>query len=314
MEVFYLIGAIILTLLALWFIRRYYVRLIINYRAIFKYENLYTNLLIILGKAVAAFIFIFLINYYLNDHSYIKLYIAIFIFVIFSFNQSIYSRIGFLSRIRYIDSYIQMVIHKKKKQVAKYFNNLEDYEFYKYVTIVKFLLLIILTLLFITNVGLFLLSNIYHILLIASIILFTFALNNLIYFGFVSFLVLQFNQIFDTVNIANIIFIIVSFGFISLGIVIETIFNERIIVVKGSRMVKSLNFSKGYKLVHQDLRYSVYQNLFSKQYYVYYRRIGYVIIFDSYFNAKLSKSVIRKMVHQGKKYLIKNNRNFESWI
>lgn len=278
------------------------------------HENLRSTLLIIIGKSIAGFLIIFFVNYFFNAERLGLTYVFLILFIAYSFLQSTYSRTGFTSRIRFIVSYIHVLISKRRKLVQKYFNNLYDYEFYKYVVIVKIILLVIVTFVFITNFSFFLISNIYYIMIIISVIFLTFILNNLIYFGLVSFLVLRFNQIFDSITQANVIFVLVAFAFVVLGVVIETIFNERILVIRGSRMIKSVDFSKNYKIVKIKLSYAVYQNMLTKQYYVYYRRIGYVIIFDSYFDAKLSWSVIGKMVRKGRKYLIKNNKNFELWL
>ncbi|MBN2604700.1 MAG: hypothetical protein JXR62_02605, partial [Bacilli bacterium] len=135
------------------------------------------------------------------------------------------------------------------------------------------------------------------------LLLLTFALNNIIYFGLVSLMIFQYDPVSITLSHGHPAILILSYLVLIIGLTIETRFDNRMCHIVGSRVVKQVDFSTGFIPVLYKKQYFVYQNVLSGNYYIYYRLNGIVLLFESYYDAKLSKAVVKKMIFKGKQYL-----------
>jgi hypothetical protein len=227
----------------------------------------------------------------------------ILLYLIFATIQSAYSFGGFVSRMKYIGSYSLHMFHKKSKEADDYIDKVLDSSFLKYSLSIK-LVIVISFIFFVTpNITLFIASNIFYFLVILSMLFLSLGLNNIIYFGLISIIIFQ----FDPVNISfydvNYIVLFSSYLVILIGTIIETRMDNRMFKIVASRMIKSLNFKKGYKIIYNKKDVIVYQSIYNNYYYIYFRINGIVTIFESMFDAKLSNFIVRKMIFKGTQYL-----------
>ncbi|XFA98112.1 hypothetical protein ACAG96_04320 [Candidatus Izemoplasma sp. B36] len=310
----FLIFTFSLVVLAIWFIRKNYRHFYKGYKIDWSDNKFVFKLLFILLKTIISLTLVIILhNLYHNEH-FILMIIFSAIYIALSIFQSEYARVGFQSRVKYIINYIERIFLKRKKQAITIFKSLDNDEFDKYLIVVKILLLIILTFIFLSQISYFILTNLFYVMIISSFFLLTFILNSLIYFGFTSLVLLQY--IPNAINFSSINYYIVSVAFIIIfiGLLFDSIFNERICIITGNYMIKHVKFDDNFNFVHRTSKVVIYQHNINRMYYLHFRTVGYVISFESYYDAKEYKSIIRKMIISGKKFLIKNKSSLEKWL
>jgi len=310
----FLLITISLLVIALWFISKNYRQLYKGYKIDWSDKKFILRLLFLLMKAVLSlFVIIIMHNLYHNE-SYLYMMMTGIAYVAVSILQSEYARVGFQSRIKFILNYIERVFLKKKKEAQNLFRGLGNDEFDRYLVIVKVLLLIILFFVFLSQIGYFILGNLFYVAVISSFFLLTFLLNSLIYFGFTSLVLLQYAPGIIDISSANYYILSVAFVIIFIGMLFDNVFNERICIITGSFYIKDISFDDHYHFVYRTNRIAMYQHKTNRMYYVYYRSVGYVISFESYYDAKEYMSIIKKMIEMGKRFLIKNKKRLEEWL
>ncbi len=310
----FLLIALSLTILAFWFISKNYRRFYKNYKIDWSDKLFFLKVLLILFKTCISLFVIILIHNLYHNEKYLLMMVFVVAFIAASILQSEYARVGFQARIKYINIYIQRTFLKSKKEVQRLFKGFENDEFDRYLLIVKILLLLVLFFIFLSQISILIITNLFLLIVIYSLILLTFILNNLIYFGFTSFIVLQYSS--ELIKFNNFNFYIISIAFIItfIGMIFDSIFNQRICIITGSYYIKSIHFDEKFNLVYRTGKIQIFQNRINRMYYLHYRTVGYVLAFESYYDAKIYKSIQKKMIHLGKIYLIKNKSNLKKWL
>lgn len=310
----FLLIAFALIVIAFWFISKNYRHFYKGYKVDWRDRRFILRLLLIFVKTlVSLFVIVMIHNLYHEELYFSMLFLAVgYVFV--SIIQSEYARVGFQSRFKYIINYIGRIFSNKKKQALKLFKGLNNDEFDRYLTIVKVLLLVILYIIFLSQIGFFILGNLYYVLVVSSLFLLTFILNNLIYFGFTSLVLLQFVPEAMTLSNVNYHILVIAFIIIFIGMLFDNIFNERICVIKGNYYIKHIKFDNHYQVIRWTSKIVIYQHKISRIYYIHYRSVGFVIAFESYYDAKTYKSILKKMIVTGKRFLVKNKESLKSWL
>jgi hypothetical protein len=294
---------IILLLFAVWFMRLNYRAYFINWRKELTFQKvLKYGLPIIIKSSILYFLIIVIHNYVHSEHR-LELVLFILLFFVLSITQSAYSIGGFVSRIKFIFNYSVKQFNKKSEEADKFIARLFHDSFSKYTFFVKVVITASFLVFFLPNIGLFIASNIYFFLIIISFLLLSFMLNNIIYFGLISLMIFQYDPVSISFVNVNVIVVILSYLVLVAGFVIETRFDNRMFLIVGSRLIKKMNFGTKYYKMLQTRHHVVYQNTLNKNYYVYYRLNGIVLIFESYYDAKLSIFIVKKMIQKGIQYL-----------
>ena len=297
--------AVLLLILGFWFIKNNYRSYMTNWRKEITVRKLYSYGIIAVVKSLVLFVLIIVIhNYFHSDHR-IELIMFILIYILLAIFQSAYSFGGFLSRIKYIFNYSINIFKKRSKDAETFRHEVFDDSFSKFSSLIRVLVFISFIIFFMPNITLFVFSNFLYVLLVVSLLLLSLVLNNIIYFGLISLIVFQIDPVGISFGSVNLGVLFLSYFIILIGIVIETRMDNRMFRLVASRMVKSLNFDKGYEIVYYRKNIVVYQNVINKNYYVYYRMNGIVTVFESMFDAKLTDFLVRKMIFKGTQYLRK---------
>jgi len=310
----YLFIALGLIFLAFFFIRRNYKQIYQGYKADWSEPTFIWKLVLTFVKScISLFVIVILHNLY-HLEEYTLMIVITVAFIGLAIFQSSYARIGFFSRYKFIINYIKNIFSKRNKQAKHLLDNLNNDEFNRYLIIVKVLLLFVLFFIFLSQISFFILTNLYYVIIVSSFIILSFILNSLIYFGFTSLVLLQALPEIITLGNLNLHILLVAFLIIFIGLLFDGIFTERICIIRGNYYIKNINFDSNYKFVRKTSRIAIYQNQVNNNYYVHYRTVGYVIVFESYYNAKEYKSVLNKMIRRGKRFLIKNKKELEMWL
>ncbi len=294
---------ILLLILAAWFISINYRAYIVNWGKELTTKKVLSYGFIVFIKTSIMYTIIIIIH--LNFHKDHNLELVLFtgLYFIAAILQSAYSFGGFISRVKFIGNYSLSKFRKKSKEAEDFKNKIKDSAFEHYSTLIKAVVIIAFIVLFIPNISIFVISNIFYFLLIISFILLSLLLNNLIFFGLVSLMIFQYDPIGISLSEINFVVLFLSFIVLFIGVVIETRLDNRMFSIIASRMIKSINFNKGYTPIYQTKGIIVYQNKVNSYYYTYYRYNGIVVVFESFFDAKLSNYIVRKMINKGSQYL-----------
>lgn len=302
-QVISIVLPILLFILAIWFIRINYNSYMINWGKELTFKKILYYGLPVVIKTTGLYVLIIMIHNDFHSDHLLELILFILIYVIVAIFQSAYSIGGFLSRLKYIKSMAINLIKKKTQETEEYVNKIIDDSFMKYSYIIKVIILFAFIVIFIPNITVYVLSNIFYLIVIISLLLFSLALNNIIYFGIISLIIFQFDPIGVSFAETNYIVLASSYLVMMSGMIIETRMDNRMFKIVASRMVKDLNFDLGYSVVYYRKDVTVYQNKTNNYYYMYYRLNGIVTVFESKFDAKLSIFIIKKMIFKGTQYL-----------
>lgn len=310
----FLLITLSLLIIAMWFIRKNYKHFYKGYKIDWNDKMFLLKLLWLLIKTSISFLGIIIMHNLYHDEQYVYMIFFGVVYISISILQSEYARVGFQSRIKFIFNYVERVFLKRKRQAQNLLKGLDNDEFDRYLMVVKVLLLIILFIIFLSQIGYFLLTNLVYVIIVSSFIILTFLLNNLIYFGFTSLVLLQ--SIPGVISFGSLNYYILSIAFviIFIGMLFDAIFNQRICVITGNYYIKHVNFDESFNMVCRLNKIVVYQQQVNRMYYIHYRSVGYVLSFESYYDAKEYKSILRKMINSGKKFLVKNKQNLKKWL
>ncbi|AIO19366.1 hypothetical protein KQ51_01490 [Candidatus Izimaplasma bacterium HR1] len=294
---------ILLLILASWFISINYRNYITNWGKELTTKKIIKYGIQVFIKSSLMFGFIIIIHNYYHTEHHIELLLFVGIYFVVSIIQSAYSIGGFLSRFKFIMNYSLLKFRKKSQEAEDFKNRITDSAFDKYTFAIKLIIIASFLIIFIPNISVFILANIFYFLLIISLIILSLLLNNLIYFGFVSLMIFQYAPVDVSFTGINYLVILLSFLVLMIGVILETRLDSRMVKIVASRMIKDVNVSVGFTPVYQKKGIIVYQNNHNLYYYVYYRYNGIVVVFESFFDAKLSNFIVRKMVNKGSQYL-----------
>lgn len=294
---------VLLLILAVWFMRLQYRAYFINWREEITFRKSVSYGIPILIKSIVIFVLIILIHNRFHNDQKLELVLYIALFIIFSVIQSAYSTGGFKSRVKVITHFSHKYFNKYSKEADDFIDKIRNASFERYSYLIRILLLIAFITTFLPNIGLFVASNIAVFLFIMSLILLSVMLNNLIYFGFISLMIFQFDPVTLNIIHSNHIVLALSYLVILVGLIIETRLDNRMFSMVGNRAIKNVDFKKGYVKVYTGKSTLVYQNILNRYYYVYFRKHGIVIMFESLYDAKLTKAIVKKMIFKGTQYL-----------
>ena len=275
----------------------------ITYRKVFEYITV-----IFIKSAIAFTLVIFVHNSFHDDHL-LELTLFVLIFFIFSVIQSGYSLSGFLNRNKLAYSSFIDYFHLSSTRLNKFINSIDDRVFFQAKTLVKVLIITLFVVLFIPNVSLFITTNVLFLLFIGVMVGLALLQNNVIYFGFMSLMVFQYYGEAVAFDNLNLFVLIPSFLILLVGITLETRLERRMFDLINVMPVKRFNFKLGYDVVYDRRQIIMYQNMINHYYYVYYRKIGVVVVYHSDIDPKVSNIVLNKMISFGNKYLRQHDIN-----
>jgi hypothetical protein len=290
-------------LFAIWFMKYNYQKVFYNWQKELTIKKVLFYSLPITIKSIVLFILIILIHNHFHEQFWLEMLLFVFAYFIFAIVQSAYSIGGFLSRMKFLFQHTVNLLNKKNPKIDQLTENITEVLKDSIPLIVKITIVFLFLLIFTPNISLFVFGHAIYMVLIASLLLVSLLMNNLIYFGLVSLMIFQFDPI--TLSFVNVNYIVATLSYIVLlfGIITETRLDNRMFTLKATRMVKDFNFNLGYVTVYDKRHITVYKNKITSYYYIYYRMNGLVIVYESMFDATLSTVVIKKMITKGTQYL-----------
>lgn len=304
---------ILLLILAGIFIRRNYQSYLHNWRHELTRKKVLYYAVVTNIKSIILFSVIIGIHNYFHSDNNLEVVLFVLLYFILAIFQSAYSMGGFISRMKYIYDYIINMFKKSNREAIALKDKFLENIFHKYSLIVKIIIVISFLAIFIPNIGLFVLTNMFYFIVILSLLFLSVFLNNVIYFGLVSLMIFQYDPLEISLVDVNYIVLFLSYFVILVGIVLETRMDNRMVRIVASRMIKDINFSRGYVIVYSTKQIIVHQNKINGNYYIYFRLKGLVVVFESMFDAKLSNYVVRKMIRKGRQYLVLNGVNMKEY-
>ncbi len=304
--IYFLRSLIPIVLLVIGFVMSYHIHKISlsTWAKDFKLRNIATYALPTFAKSLLLMGMMIFIHNSLHDHHYIELTFFILIFAVFSIIQSPYSTMGFISRNRNLIQYAAAFFKEKSERADKFVNRISEIFVTNAVFIMKFLVLLSFLIIFLPNISFFITSNIIFFVALVGLLLFSLLLNNLIYFGLVSIMVFQIDPVSITFTNINYITFILSYITILIGLSFENRLQNKMFFFVTMMEVKRFNFKLGYETLHDKNRVTIYQNMINHYYYVYYRNIGLVTVYDCDFDLNKSKQLKKLLVKEGKSYLL----------
>lgn len=258
-------------------------------------------------KSIITMGLIIIIHNSFHDDHFIEL--AFFIIVLFTFSifQSSYSLGGFLTRSKSLLYYSKTFFNDSGTRVDNFINRVTDIFVGKGQFFVKGIIFIVFIVVFIPNITIFITGNILYLVIIVLLIVLSLLLNNIIYFGIISILIFQVDPVSIHLIDANYLVLTTSFIVLLIGFSIEDRLEDKMFLPLKVMEVKRFNFKLGYNVLFHKPRVTIYQNIINKYYYVYFRDIGLVIVFYSDFDIKLSNSILKYLIKEGRTLLLKNS-------
>jgi hypothetical protein len=297
-EIILIIGIIALLLIAYFYIKSIYIMQLQHWRQEITLKKiLFYSIPIILKSAFALFLIVLIHNNFHSDHI-LELALFISVFFLFSLYQSSFSISGFFNRNKYVyASFVQYVLmtSSKIKSVSKL-------RIHSSITsvFIRALILIGFLVLMVPQVSLLITLNILFLIIIAFMIVLSLLQNNFIYFGLVSLLIFRVNEELISFSDMPYVSLILSYLILLIGAALETRLNRRMFTLITIMPVKRFNFKLGYDLIHDTKSVLIYQNVINKYYYVYYRKLGIVVVYYAMYDPSISWIVIHNMISYGK--------------
>jgi len=273
----------------------------------FKIEELLVILIPTLLKSFLIMFLIIIIHNSVHSDHFVELLLFVLVFFVFSIIQSSFSLGSFMFRFKNLKKTTIEFFKDKTKRADKFIHRLYDSVdgmeavFFKVIIIFAFILI------FLPNITIFITTNIIYITLILVFLIASLLLNNIIYFGIVSLMIFQFNPVSLSFDNANYIVLFSSYLVILLGLSLDNRLDSKMFSLIRVMEVKKFNFELGYDLLKQTNRIQVYQNKLNKYYFVYFRLLGLVVVYHTDIDIKLSNNMIKKLIDNSKRFLIKNN-------
>ncbi len=261
-------------------------------------------------KSIAIMSLIILIHNTYHNHDYTELVMFVLVFFVFSILQSPWSLGGFLTKSKNLYFHAKTFYRDKSTRADRFVNKIIDIFVGKGQIFIKLLIFIGFIVIFIPNITLFITTNILYFLLLVLLIGLSLIINNIIYFGFVSIMIFQYAPVsIDFTNVNYLVFTL-SYLVIILGLTLENRLEKKMFYVVTVMEVRKFNFKLGYNTLLDKRNIILYQNVINRYYYVYYRNIGLVVVYYCDFDISLSNGVMRQVIKEGKRYLLKNNEAF----
>lgn len=254
-------------------------------------------------SGVALALVIFIHNSFYSSYIQLVLYLVVFMF--FSVFQSSYSLGGFLTRNKTIYSQSKSFFSGGTKRFDNLFKWFNDRYFDRSTTLMKIAIVVVFIVVFIPNFSILLTSNILFSVAVILLIGISLFFNHIIYFGLVALLVLSNHPYVIGFDLLSIILGFLSFVILFVGFSIDYRLSQKMFFLVTMMPVKRFNFKLGYQYVADDKQVIIYQNQINKYYYVYYRKIGLVVVYYTDIDLKLSKRVQNKMIRYGKSHIVK---------
>jgi len=258
-------------------------------------------------KSTFIYINIIFIHNAYHDHHMIELTLFILLFAVFSVLQSAYSLSGFVSRNKLLYYSSLDYFRESYKKINSIFSGYAS-KFIKHVTLLaKIVIILMFVFTFVPNISIFVTANVIYIIVILFLVVISLALNNIVYFGFVSLMVFQYEPASLSLDNTNFLFATISFIIILVGTSVENRFQNKMFFLITIMPLKKFNFNLGYNIIQETKQVKVYQNIINNYYYIFYKKSGIVIVYNTLIDPKTSNLVINKMVKYGEKYLLKHN-------
>lgn len=257
---------------------------------------------VIVKSVIVMTLIVFIHNSFHDDH-FLELTLFVIIFFIYSVIQSGYSVSGFLNRNKHVHTTFFEFFRLSTNRLNKVLNSIDDRLFVQASILIKVVVVVVFIFIFIPSASVYITTNLIFIAIILFFIVLSLLQNNIIYFGLTSLIVFQFND--HAVSLANFNgwALVVSFSIILIGTAVETRLERRMFLLIRAMEVKKFNFNLGYQQTYESKHIIMYENTINHYYYVYYRKIGIVLVYHSILDPKVSNIVMRKMVNHGIGYL-----------
>jgi hypothetical protein len=252
---------------------------------------------------------IILVHNSFHDDQYLEVLIFISLLFTFSVIQSPFSLGGFLTRSKNLFYQVRTFYRDKSERADRFINKIIDIFVGKGQIMIKILIFIGFIFVFIPNITLFITSNILYFLLTIFLVSLSLLLNNVVYFGFVALLIFQFDPVSISFENVNYLVLFSSFIVLLLGLSIENRLEKKMFYLVTVMEVKRFNFKLGYHMLLDTKNTVVYQNVINQYYYVYFRKIGLVVVYYCDFDLSLSAYLERQMVREAKRYLLKQQES-----
>ncbi|MCF7925501.1 MAG: hypothetical protein K9L26_03110 [Candidatus Izimaplasma sp.] len=264
-----------------------------------------STVFIALVKTAIALFLIVLVHNAFYDQSLTELVLLLVIFMGFSILQSAYSIGGFLTRNKLFYYQTKSIIINETKrfnQLFSWFN--EQYRTHSK-TLMKLVIIAVFVIVFLPNFSILLTTNLIFALLIIILVIISLAFNQLIYFGFVALLIFQYQPEVITFESMNLLLMSITFIVLFVGLSIDHRLQQKMFFLITMMPVKRFNFKLGYEKIADNKQVIIYKNIINQYYYVYFRKIGLVVVYHSEVDLKVSRVVQFKMIQYGKKYIYK---------
>lgn len=258
-------------------------------------------------KSIAIMFLIIFIHNTFHNHDYKELILFVLVFFVFSIFQSPWSLGGFLTKSKNLFYSAKLFYSDKSSRADRFVNKIIDIFIGRGQILVKILIFIGFIIVFIPNITLFITTNILYFLLLFILVGLSLIMNNIIYFGFVSLMIFQFDPVSITFTNINYLVLILSYLVIIIGLSLENRLEKKMFFIITVMEVKNFNFKLGYNTLFNKKNVTLYQNALNRYYYVYFRNIGLVVVYYCDFDISLSETVMRQLVKEGKKHLLSNN-------
>lgn len=297
----------VLLFIGLWYSLNIHKKYLVEWRKDTNIKQFFLFAFPTLIKSIVIITLIILIHNTYHSEEYVELILFILVFFVFSVLQSTWSLSGFLTKSKNLYYNAKHFYRDKSTKADKFVDKIIDIFVGQGEIIVKVIVFIGFIFVFIPNITLFITSNIIYFLGLILLIGLSLIMNNIIYFGFVSLMIYQFDPVSISFTNVNWLVLILSYLVIILGLSLENRLEKKMFFIITVMEVKKFNFKLGYDILLDKKHVIIYQNLVNKYYYVYYRNIGLVTVYYCDFDISLSDTVMRELIKEGKNYLLRTN-------
>lgn len=298
---------LILLTLGLWYSFIIHKRYLLMWRKEASFKEFLIYAFPTFFKSIVIMSLIIFIHNTFHTHDYTELVLFILVFFVFSIVQSPWSLGGFLTKSKTLLHNAKFFYRDKSTRADRFVNKIIDIFVGQGQILIKILIFIGFIIIFIPNITLFITTNILYFLLLFILVGLSLIMNNIIYFGFVSLMIFQFDPVSISFTNINYLVLILSYLVIILGLTLENRLEKKMFYVITVMEVKKFNFKLGYNTLRDKKNVIIYQNVINRYYYVYFRNIGLVVVYYCDFDISLSIAVQNQLIKDGKKYLLINN-------
>lgn len=266
-----------------------------------------STVIIALAKTLVALVLLVFVHNSFHDNHYLELILYLVVFLLFSVIQSAHSWGGFLTRNKLFYYQTRSLVINESRRFSQLFNWFNEHYQEHSKTAIKVGVVIVFILVFLPNFSVLITTNILFIVLITALIIVSLVFNQLIYFGLIVLLLFQLQP--ETLTFESFDLLLMSLAFIVLfvGLSIDHRLQQKMFFLITMMPVKRFNFKLGYQKVSHTNQVTIYQNIINHYYYLYYHKMGLVVVYHSDVDVKMSKIVQLKMMRYGKKYILRTS-------